>query len=362
MQKRTTFLALILIAFVFLGAGCIQFKGSKNAGPVYGVWKSVDGGEKWERATKVPTPAGVGSIAAVSVQELALDPSDRFALYLASDENGMLYTYDGAAGWTQVREPSLSEGRVRAVAVDPKDKCTVYVTRGQRLYKSEDCSRTFNSEMYVDNRASVILTDVEVDWFNSDIVYLTTTEGEVLKSSDGGRTWATAYRAKSHIRDLAIDTNDSRILLVATSRRGVHRSADGGLTWTDVLPAEMYKQFANIRTTRAIVQDDRGDYTWAVTEYGLIVSRDRGATWAAVPLVTPPGNVEVSAIAVNPRNGAHVAYAAGQTLYITQNGGVEWSTQKNPTTGQISSLIFDPVDERIIYLGSQKVEDEAALF
>ncbi len=362
MQKQITPFVVVAAFLVFFGAGCISFSGGADSGPQLGVWKSVDGGQKWELSTKLPTPSGVGSITSTSARELILDPNDRFALYLGTDEHGLFYSYDGAAGWMQVREPNLREGRVRSVAVSPNDKCTVYVTRGQRLYKSEDCSRTFNSEAYVDNRGTVLLSDVEVDWFNPDVVYLTTSEGEVLKSTNAGDTWATVYRAKSNIRDLHIDAKDSRNLLIATARKGVHRSSDGGVTWVDAFEDDKFKEYVHVDRTTHIEQDANADYTWATSDYGLLLSRDKGVTWDVVPLVTPPDSVSISALAVNPRNGAVVMYAAGQTIYKSDNAGVDWDTEKVPATGEAVELRIDSVDGNIVYLGAKSVVDEGGLF
>ncbi len=362
MKFSRLFLFTFFGVLVLFGAGCIQLKGGKSTDAKLGMWKSVDGGQKFEAASRLPTPRGVGTIASISVRELVRDPSDRFALYLGTDQHGLFYSYDGGDGWMHVREPNLSEGRVRAIAVDPSDKCTIYVTRGQRLYKSEDCSRTFNSEAYVDTRADVVLTDIEIDWYNPKTLYLSTTEGEVIKSSDAGRTWATIYRAKSQINDIHVDAKDSRIILVATARRGIHRSMDAGQSWSIVLEEDTFPKLDDIEKVKGLEQDAKADYTWASSDYGLMVSRDHGATWNAVPLVTPPGSVKITSLAVNPRNGAHIVYAAGGTMYFSTNGGAKWDTEKSPVTGAVSELLIDPVDERTLYLGGLAVEEEASLF
>ena len=251
-----------------------------------------------------------------------MDPSDKFALYAGTDQDGLLVSLDGGDGWQRVREPSLREGRVRAVAVDPKDKCNIFVSRAQRLSKSTDCGRTFNTEAYVDTRGSVIVTDVEIDWYNSNIVYLTTTDGDVIKSTDAGESWATIYRASSEIRDLLIDLSDSRVLLVATARKGLHRSVDGGATWTDVLK-DGYDDLKDVRKLVKLAQDKGGKTTLALSGAGLIRSADHGATWESVPLL-PTGSVKLTSLGVDPRDGRRIMLGAGATIYVTQDGGAKW--------------------------------------
>lgn len=364
MQTRSRFLTLSLmaLALVFVGAGCIQIKGSGSNVTAYGLWKSMDGGENWEQVTALPTARGVGNIQGVQIHELIQDPSDRFALYAGTITDGLFYTYDGAESWQRIREPNLREGRVRSLAVDPNNKCTVYATRAQRLFKSTDCGRTFNKEAYVDARGDVILTDVEVDWFNPNVVYLANTEGEVLRSNNAGGSWTTIYRANSAINDLMIDAKDSRWLLLSTARRGVHLSQDGGSTWVDVLKDDRYDDLDNARQTYDLVQDARGDYTWLATKYGLLLSRDRGQSWSAVQLLTPPGDVEITALAVDPKRGERLIYGAGTTLYLTENAGENWDTERMPVNARASQLLFDADDSRVVYMGAKEVEKDPTLF
>ncbi|OGL71598.1 hypothetical protein A3C17_02770 [Candidatus Uhrbacteria bacterium RIFCSPHIGHO2_02_FULL_53_13] len=351
-----------LLTLALFGAGCIQFTGGGTEAAKLGVFKSIDSAKSFEHSVALPTPQGVGSIASLGVRELVMDPSDRFALYLGTDENGLMYSYDGGAGWTQVREAALREGRVRAVAVDPSDKCTVYATRGQRLYKSEDCSRTFQSDTYVDPRQEVYLTDVEIDWFNSQVVYIANSEGEVHKSMNGGDTWQLVYRANGEINDLQIDVKDSRVLLAATAKRGVHRSGDGGVTWQRMLDDRLYPDLENIERTFELEQDKSGSYTWVSTEYGLALSRDQGQTWAPVVLITPPNQAVIHAMAVDANNGAHLIYASGSTLYVTEDAGVQWDTKRMPTTGLAGELLFDPSNAAVVYMGIAPVEKSPGIF
>ena len=360
MNRSMTRIALLAATFLLVGQGCISFSGSGD--PIYGVWKSIDGGENWERQNALPTPAGVGDISSVEVNELTLDPSDKFALYMGSIANGLFYSYDGAAGWQRVREPLLREGRIRAVAVDAANKCVVFASRGQRLARSIDCGRTFNTEMYVDPRADVVITDIEVDWFNSNVVYLTNTAGEVLKSTDGGVNWQTIYNRGGFARDIELSNQDSRVLLVGTARTGLLRSVDGGNTWVDVIGGDdyedRYSDYKDLDHIRDIVQTASGDAFWASTDEGLMVSRDQGETWEVVPLLAEGS--DISALAVDPQDGNHVLYVAGTTLYTTVNGGSRWDPERMPANARGYQLLIDPEDGSTVYLGLRQYEEQAS--
>ena len=357
-MNRLVRFSLICGALMLVGQGCIQFRGAGD-GAQFGVWKSIDGGANWEKQVALPTPAGVGDITSVEVNELAFDPSDHFALYMGSIANGLFYSYDGAAGWQRVREPLLREGRIRAVAVDANDKCTIFASRGQRLTRSEDCGRTFNTEMYVDPRSDVVITDIEVDWFNSNVVYLTNTAGEVLKSTDGGVNWQTIYNRAGFARDIELSNQDSRVLLVSSARNGLYRSSDGGVNWENVLKDERYDDYDGIDHVRDIVQTAAGDAFWASSDYGISVSRDQGATWDPVPLLAEGSNI--TALAVDPQDGDHVMYVAGSTVYTTVNGGSRWDPERMPANARAYQLHIDPTNGSTVYMGLRQFEEQSGL-
>ena len=252
---------------------------------------------------------------------------------------------------------------MRAIAVDANDKCTLYVSRGQKLAKSTDCGRTFDTETYVD-RADGVITDVEVDWFNGNTIYVVNTVGEVLKSTDAGATWTTVYRKGGFARDIEVSNADSRILLLGTAKKGIHRSGDAGATWTEVLDkdADAYKNLDGVENVQNLVQTKAGDALWASTEYGLIRSADTGQTWSAVPLITPPSGVGITALAVDPRDGNHVMYVAGSTVYATLNGGARWETEQMPVNARAFQLIIDPEQSQTVYMGLRSIEETESLF
>ncbi len=357
-MKNFSKLFLVLGAVLLVGQGCISFKGDGEASGNYGVWKSIDGASTWEKMTAYPTPQGVGDLSSVNVNELILDPSDRFALYVGSVAQGLFYSYDAANSWMRVREPYLREGRVRAVAVDPRNKCTLYVARSQRLSKSVDCGRTFNTETFVDTRDQVVINDIEVDWFNTNNVYITNTVGEVLKSTDAGDTWKTIYRGGGAATDLEINNADSRILMLATAKRGIKRSVDSGENWVDIL-TDGYKKFEGIENVKEIQQTADGAHYWIATDNGLARSEDRGETWMPVSLLTPASSTNVVAVAVDPRNAEHIVYVAGQTIYVSVNGGSKWDTEKMPTNAWATQLSIDPTDSSTIYMGLRAVVEQS---
>lgn len=342
-----------LLALALMGAGCFDLGGKKTTDDG-GVWKSSDAGLTWVQSVALPTTQGVGSLNQINVLTLAMDPQDRQAIYLGSRESGMFWSYDGGMSWMRPRDASLGSGQVLRIAVDPADKCTIYALRSTQLAKSTDCGRTFDPEMYVESRSGVTLTDVEVDWFNPQIVWLATSDGDILKSENGGENWTTKKRVSRPVVDLLIDNGDSRILFAATDRQFLYKSVDGGEDWDSLEEkVEKYKE-ANLVTD--LTQDATGEVLIVSTEYGLLRTADDGETWEKIKLLTAAREVSISAVAVDPTDPDKIYYTTAATFYSTADGGTNWQTRRLTTGRTITELLIDPTNPQIMYLGGANFE------
>ena len=129
------------------------------------IFKSVDGGVKWKPFTKGVT-GGVISLAAT--------PSGLLAL----GKKGSLWrSTDGAATWTKIGD-GLPQEDVRGIAASDAG---VFVAAKSGLFRSDDNGATFRQSDKRD--AEAVVVDAKGN------VYAGTDEG-VLKSSDGGKTFA----------------------------------------------------------------------------------------------------------------------------------------------------------------------------
>ncbi|KKW37191.1 MAG: Glycosyl hydrolase BNR repeat-containing protein [Candidatus Giovannonibacteria bacterium GW2011_GWA2_53_7] len=352
MKRSSLCLISLLAVLVFAGAGCFS-KGEVNTSTDGGVWKSVDGAVSWQQAVAIPTSSGVSSAAGTNILALAVDPNDPDALYAGLTGDGMLYSYDGATSWQQPRDASVRTGAVTSVAVDPSNKCRVYVARGERIFKTEDCNRSFE-EIYVETKGGVIVTMLAVDWFSTDSLYAAFSDGTILKSSDRGARWAISYRGRQAVTSLIVSHADSRVLLAGMAGTGIARSQDGGSTWEVILdPLRPYRDAARVV---AITQDATGSAIYVATYYGILRSFDQGTSWEPLELLTAPNQVIPSAVAVDPGHPNILLYGVDNSLYRTEDGGANWSVQKLPTTRAISTILFHRTQSNIVYLGVIKRE------
>src|SRR5688572_19958607 len=343
-------LTVIAASLLFVGAGCISFGSSNatNAGADGGVFKTGNKGDAWVQKTAIPTTTGEKrAISNANVIFMLQDPGDPNALYIGTADNGMFYTYDGGESWMQ--SPQLSRGRVPSIAVDSKDKCTVYVAVENKLLKSEDCSRTWTTT-YLDSRLDKLSSAVAVDFYNPKIVWVANNAGDLLRSTDAGASWSNVKSFQNPIMKIAMNASDSRHIFIATKASGVWRSDDGGGNWVDM--SETYNEFSGSKEffDMAVGVSDASTIVLA-TKYGLIRSTDGGVKWDDIELLTPAGTTLIYSVAIDPKDSNNLYYGTSTTFYRSPNGGVNWVPKKLPSTRTATTLLVDRTNPEILYLG-----------
>jgi photosystem II stability/assembly factor-like uncharacterized protein len=337
----------LALGVALLGQGCLGAKEVGPDGPDGGVFKTEDRGLTWtKKRVLVEGPRGVAMDDEVIV-DLVADPQDHLAVYAATARRGLLVSIDGGDSWRP--HGILATGRVEAVAVDPKNKCVVYATQGNKIFKTDNCGRDWR-QIWFDPKVDKVFTRLAIDWFNSTAVYAGTSEGDILKSTDAGANWLVAKRAGSPVTAIAIHPTDSRVVYVATRGDGLWRTLDGGNTWLQI--ERQWSDFTNARRMSHVVVDPLNPtVVYAVSQFGILVSRDGAETWEALPLVSPPGSVEIRDFAVNPRESAEIQYVTTNTLVHSSDGGKTWTTQRLPSARVASSLLIDAEKGDVLYVG-----------
>ncbi len=348
--RSLTRLALPAVALVLFGQGCLGGSSSPT-GPNGGVWKTTDHGATWaNKRALVQGPKLSTGAALFDIVTLTMDPQDNMALYAGTSQNGLAYSLDGGDSWQLMK--GISSGKVNAIAVNPKDKCTVYVARANEIDQTKTCGRDW-SRVFYDPDTSKSFTTLAVDWFNPNNVFAGTSAGDILKSSDGGGAWLSAKRVDGvRITDIDIDPRDSRLVYVGTLGSGIFKTADGGANWVQI-QKEFGDDLRDARRVTQLVIDPKSSNTlYVVSKLGIIRSDDQGQTWHAINLTSAAGTVQIASLAIDPNDSKKMVYTGANTLAYTSDAGTTWTVKKLPTTQSGSSLVIDPKDGNIIYLGT----------
>jgi photosystem II stability/assembly factor-like uncharacterized protein len=281
----------------------------------------------------------------------------------------------------------VTSGRINAVAVSPADAQVVLAgssTGG--VWRSTDGGANFTPVS--DDQADLAVSWITFAPSNPSIVYAGMGDIDssylgsgVLKSTDGGRTWARVNNQTlpdGVVARLEVDpTNPERVYLAQylttdrsnnfSSEGGLFLSTDGGVNWTRTLagqardlclhPTNPHTLYVTL-ATRSV--------GGATNPSGLYRSNDGGLTWASVPV--PTNGLHASLwdirVAVTPAapERLYVYYGtifSGETRFqVSSDGGATWQARSlaQVDSGQFgynTYLHVDPSNPDTIYLGSR---------
>jgi len=353
-KSRSTIAAFTLL--LATGAGCLGLGGdSAPTAALGGIWLSENTGSSWVAKSALPTATGTSSINGLDILTLEQDPSDDSAIYLGTKTSGVFYSLDSGETWMRPENKFASSGSALDIEVDPRNVCTYYVLKADRLLKTETCGREFDVETYVETRTDEALTTMALDWYNPNTILIGTTQGDIIRSLDGGATWTAVFRARNAIVEFEMSNADSRIIMAGTVKEGIFRSMDGGTTWASM--EESMKLFPNSDKVLGFSQTADGSRILLRSAFGLMVSDDNGGTWTGLRLVTGAG-AGITAAEVAPMNKDLIYYSSGATFYTSTSGGSAWSTSVMPSTRPASIIHVDEGNQERVYLGVLAPEEE----
>lgn len=150
--------------------------------------------------------------------------------------------------------------------------------------------------------------------------YSTSSLGEIMKSTDGGVTWASHDDPKQFFTYLT-STSDGKLL--GASGKRLYLSESGGATFTQLtIPSEFIDIITDI-----LVSDDV--LYFSSLEHGIQSSSDEGATWTLVN--------EEAAFSLNTLSDNRIlAGGLNAHVYFTSDAGANWSD----TDLELTSYIF----------------------
>lgn len=352
-KKISLFCALVCIT-ILTGAGCIT---TTTPNKPVGVYRSENKGDKWEQVAIFPTAQGVKSIANIKIYRIFEDPSDSNAFYLGTRSQGLYYTYNNGDSWQSV--DAMAGRFIYALAVDSKDKCNLFASDGLHIYKSVDCSRSWEL-MFTEERGDQRFVSIGIDAVDSKIIYAAQLGGDVLVSRDSGLSWQVIKRFNFQLQDMVIDYKTPKRIYVASYRNGLYRSDDAGANWINMNNGLESFQDSKVFYRISINSVQKDSLYW-ICKYGILRSDDAGANWIDLKLLTPPGAVAVYGFAVSSKNQKEIYYTGTilgeknehvkSTFYKTSDGGLTWITKKLPTNTIPVMIKVNPIQDNVLLMG-----------
>jgi photosystem II stability/assembly factor-like uncharacterized protein len=233
-------------------------------------------------------------------------------------------------GWAVV---GPGGGDVRAVTVDPRDQNRLYITTldGQ-VHTSPDGGKTWQFLVNF-NRALLVLDNILVDARDSKIIYTSghrhREPGGFFKSIDGGTTWKESKDlSKEPIYSLTQSASKPEMMLAGT-KDGVWISMDSGDNWKKVDSSTMPTDIDSLA-----IDPENTNIIYAGTTWRAFKTTDAGKNWHVIK----DGMIDdsdVFAIDIDDKKPDHVIASACSGIYESYNKGEKWTKiQGIPSTSR----------------------------
>ncbi len=350
MHKLTT-VFIIFLVLLFIASGCVKVKVEK-AVLGGGVFKSVDGADHWERKVNLLSlPHEQRFLEDIEVTVLIFDPQDSGTLYLGTKKSGLFVSFDAAESWQKVKR--LPEREINALAVNPKAKHIVYVAIENRIFKTIDANRIWKS-VYLEAVPGVEITSLAINHLFPNIVTAGFSNGKVLRSENGGESWALLNNFDGKIQQILINPYNPQIMYITPQAQGIFRSDNQGADWQSL--KESLKCCPNgQKVSKLIFNPNFPDALISISGYGVLRTEDGGQNWSDYKLLAPSNQLKIYSLAINPHDPNVIYCATAKTLYKSIDGGENWTTKLIPSKQMPIEMLIDPVDPDILYLGMVEI-------
>lgn len=290
----------------------------------------------------------------VCVFRIAVALTDSATLYCGTETGVVFKTTDHGMTWTPCAPQHAFGGSICSIAIDPKDKNTVYVGGGPWLWKSTDGGDSWSRCEGIASRVNSIRIDP------NDSNFITAACGAkdndrnsngFFISSNGGASFSCTLRGICFDHELQ-PGNSSRIYVVRREERGawtdIYVSDNMGMSWTK---KELPVSFMICGRLAVSEAPEGQDYVYALVtcnQYGydrgpfggkgepyILLSKDAGETWEDKTLPVTPGKYSTFSpfldtdggqgffdmmVGASPQNPAHVLFGLCSLYRSTEEG------------------------------------------
>lgn len=343
-MKNTKIFLLFALSLVF--SGC-----TISGKPDGGVYKSTDGGVKFEQKTNIDEKNNISN---ANILAIELDPSNPNTIYIGTADNGLLRSTNGADSW--VKDVS-GMNQVASIVISPNDPKTIYAAakkedRG-KIFKTANGGETWE-EVFTERKSGPVVLSLAIDKNNPDILYAGDSLGGIYKTMDGGKSWKTLLWAKSSVRKIAFDSVNTSLVYFGTTNSGALVTKDAGTNFTEIVPSGyIYNIKAHPYKENSVYLSD---------ENGLQLSNDAGQNWTVLQTLIKPEELGSRGLAINPNNDQEILFASGKAFYKSTNGGETWSPVQFDISRGIDVIEINPEQSNIIYIGASKRSSQIQLF
>jgi hypothetical protein len=241
--------------------------------------------------------------------------SDPGTIFLACG-NGVLRTLDNSASWSVTTGWEITE--VLDVVVDPNAPTHVYAATAYGVWHSPNQGETWTeANRGIPAPTATFTPAIAADRRQAGHLVVGSEEG-LFRTTSGASSWAPVGPRDVAIRDVAQSSADPALWLAGTEADGVLRSRDGGKTWARV------EEDVGMETIYAVDFDPANADRMAAAgfEGGVFVSEDGGETWRRSGLT----DRRIHALAFDARESGRLwAGTLGDGVFYVEQNEDDWN-------------------------------------
>lgn len=312
------------------------------------IWKSSDGGKTWEsksNGTEI-------NFADLEVLDFAFHPSNENVVLAGTRNSGLIKTENGGESWAIFA--NFPKNKVYGVVFDPSSGNIIYASgllrdRG-KIFKSANGGESWE-EIYTSAAEGPLITSLTIDSRNPQVIYATTSDNQIIKTSDEGKTWSNIFTAPGPAIKLVMDSKDSNLIYFLVLNGGIFRSRDAGDKFEDITK-NISLAGGRVKSAHVLLADpSNGNWVYVAGENGIAQSKDAGEKWERLDTLSRSESFPVRAFDVNPYRSNEMVYGAAKTAYHSVDTGKSWATFQFDISRIISIARYHPRNSSIVYLG-----------
>ncbi len=216
-----------------------------NEGGDRGLYKTIDGGETWERILEIDEHTGINEIVVHpdNVDNIVVSSYQRrrhvWTLINGGPSSGIHRTIDGGKSWTRIKNglPGDHMGRI-GLAGAPSAPNMIYAIieandEEKGVYRSTNFGQSWEKRSNHLTTSPQYYNEIIVDPKNPERLYSMDTF--TARSDDGGKSFSRLSATHRHVDDHALwinPQNTSHIMIGGDG--GIYDSYDGGLKWRHI--------------------------------------------------------------------------------------------------------------------------------
>ena len=293
-------------------------------------WKTPNLGKKWQ-------PIHKGMMFDSDVFDLLIQPDNPQTLY-ASACSGIYKSVNGGLQWTKLKNGLTSAARrTRALHMDPADPNRIYAGTTKGLFVSTSAGSRWK-RLFSD----VVINDVVVHPSKKHIILVGADDAGILRSEDGGETFAPANKGFTHRQIGALVSDPHRHDVYYTS--AILDLDYGGFfvlkgDRTDWIPYNEGLDGDSVTSVRAILPSRRSKTVLLATRSGLFTGVPSEKAWESL---APTKELVLSDLVFADKKEEGLYLAADSGVFYLDLPGATLEELEIPSfQGAASSLHFD---------------------